>query len=209
MNARAHTLIWLGLFAILLLVLPFFTPAWSIKNRIDNELQSVRSLLGDETTNQIIESANLANRFFVDSTGIGSALAKMYSPDDEKNMLMGPSGNYAATFTNTWLLSFTLTLYMAFLRFFMMLGYAGFGLIFLVGVAIDGLCSKYIRGAEAKGNSPVVFGWAMHAFLAVFFIPLIYLVVPLALSPMLIPSIIVLLSLLIWVVIVYSARVNY
>lgn len=182
----AHIKLWLAIFLLLVLAVPFIATEDQLRANAGRELELMRSALGKSDTDSIIQSANgIYSAVFVKTGLIGSIQSKTTYESDRKEAgdSLGRSFYQFTSATNNYLLSLSILTYIMILRLVMLLQWVPFLLPFLVAAFIDGLVQHKILHSSVAVSNPVKHKLASHATVIGMALPIAYLFSPVAITP--------------------------
>lgn len=190
MHTGFHIKFWLVAFCVALFAGPLFITPGHQLSRIESEVNSALDIFGMQTASEIVESSKSAyNSFFV-SSGL-LAFADDNLTVDQENMasssrLFGGFTRVAQS-TNDWLLSTTYAFYGLFIRLGIMWQWCFYMLPLFIGAIVEGMVRRKIKYAGFGFSPPIAYTGALHGIIALLGLPLIYLLIPLPVTPYFMP----------------------
>jgi hypothetical protein len=178
----------------------------SILQRVDRELAYFRSTtgFGEKDTDRIVERANwIFEKVFVE-TGLLSGAEKTYVKEDVQRS-QGPFSNLVtsvSSLTNKFVVGISAEFYALTLRISALLVWlAVFAPFLLLGLVGDAYCVRRRKEYLWEYVNPVSYGVGLHVLVLIVFGPILYLVVPIALPPFIVPVILLLAAAALYLVI--------
>ncbi|MFC6522659.1 DUF4400 domain-containing protein [Undibacterium arcticum] len=181
------------MWGILLLASPFILSREGQVLRIKNELAAVSTAFGQEKADEISHSAGLAYKSLFIDTGYLSEKSKFYSrpmtPAESKldGVMARPTTAFSNA-TNGYLTALSVNVYGLLLRWGIITHWMLFILPFVVAAFLDGFVTRKVKFAEFGFISPMAYSLSMHFIVFLLFFPLLYLVVPLPVTPYFMPG---------------------
>jgi len=187
---QKHTLLWIILIAVCILALPALSTPTDIMNRVIRELGMIEAVLGKAETAKVTKSATSTyNALFVE-TGIVKATNKAMVTEEEKahsEPMFGQSVRGISDRTNDYLLGVSALCFASLVRIVIFLAWLPYIAPFFLAVILDASVSRRIKFATFGYSSPIKFSVAAHSLIVVVFLPILYLVAPLPVTPLFIP----------------------
>lgn len=189
MNIFAHLRVWLSILVVLIVALPALMSADRIERRVHEEAVWAREAFGEERMNRIIERANGAWRSVVGESGVQEKITAKPQTEAggaaQKGIRRAKKSLY--DLTSGYLASLSTQLYAVFLRGAILLEWFSVIGVFLVAVCVDGYTRRRIKMATGGLSSPVMFSWASHSMIAVALSPVVYILIPVSVTPLFMP----------------------
>ncbi len=184
-----HVGLWLILVAIAMLLAPAVLPAQGVAGRVNDELGMVVSALGAGQAKRIVDAANRQYaRLFAENGWVRSAAGAYVEeppvPHADRSM---PWVRRLTNATNGYLLSLAGIGYAMLVRLNILALLAPYLAPFLLAAIIDGTIRRRIKLLSFGFVSPVALSVALHSVVALAFLPLVYLILPLPVSPVIVP----------------------
>jgi len=189
MKTAGHIRIWLGILLALVFLVPVALTPDQARKRVFDEAEYAGRIFGEARYNAVAARANAAYNAMVVQSGLRKFIDQGYTRNDELDrqaVMDKPQRSMAAMF-NAYLDAMSVQLYGLFFRGSIMLEWLFFIGLFLVGAIVDGVARRKVKMATGGLNSPVKFTWAMHTMVIIIFTPLMYLMLPVEVSPMFMP----------------------
>ena len=185
-----HSLLWIMLIAFCFLGLPVISTPNDIMGRVVRELSMIEAALGKAETNKVTRTATgTYNAIFVD-TGFVRAAGKAVVSEEEKEQttpLFGNAVSSMADKTNDYIKGFSALCYASLVRIAIFLSWLPYIAPFLLAATMDAAISRKVKFESFGFSSPIKFAAAAHMLIVVVFLPLLYLVVPLPITPLFVP----------------------
>ena len=185
-----HSLLWIILILFCVLGLPAISTPKDIMTRVVQELSMIEGALGKDETAKVTSSAtSVYNGLFVE-TGFVKASRKFLVGEGEKEKsesLFGSSVKTVAARTNDYVIGFSALCYAMLVRLAICLAWLPYIAPFFVAVMVDAAVRRKIKFATFGHASPIRFAAAAHVMIVVVFLPLLYLVVPIPVTPLFVP----------------------
>lgn len=176
--------------AVMFIALPIvITPAETVE-KVKTEVGYIKNAFGVEESEKLLASANA---FYDDAfvkTGVIKTTGGLYVGDGEKRHGVPGLDSTAAVMTqktNEYLLSMSANIYALSIRIGILLAWLPYIIPFLSASIVHGLVRRKIKMRSFGFVSPTIYGTSLHALIAITFIPVAYLLVPFAVSPLFIP----------------------
>lgn len=187
---KRHILVWL----ILLLLGAFLVPALSsstdIMRRVLRELDLIETVLGKNETAALTRSASdVYNELFVATGLIETTQKALVSKAEQKTSegIFGMSTTKLSDATNDYILGLSALCFASLVRILIFGTWLPYIAPFFIAVIADGYVRRQIKMVSFGYTSPVLYSLALHSMIVMVFLPILYLIVPVPLSPILIP----------------------
>ena len=185
-----HSLLWVMLIAFCFLGLPAISTPTDIMNRVVRELTLIEQSLGKAETSKVTKSATaFYNAVFI-GTGAEKTSTKFVVSEEEKENtvpLFGNSVRALSSKTNDYVRGFSSLCFAVFVRVAIILSWLPYIAPFLLAAITDAAVTRKIKFESFGYSSPIKFAAAAHSMIVVVFLPLLYLVVPLPITPLFVP----------------------
>ena len=161
-------------------------------NRIKSELEMVGGVFGQEKMDEITQEASSKYKFLFFDTGYLTEQSKLYArpmTPGEKGVeaIREPTETFART-TNAYLLALSVNVYGLLVRWGIIAHWMLFILPFLLAAFVDGFVTRKIKFSEFGFISPMAYSFSLHIIIFLLFVPLLYLVAPLPITPYFMPG---------------------
>lgn len=187
---QKHSLLWIILIAVCMLALPALSSPQDIMGRVIHEIGMIERVLGKAETTKVTTSAtSIYNALFVE-TGIVKATNKAVVTEDEKahsEAMFGQSVRGISDRTNDYVLGVSALCFASLVRIVIFMAWLPYIAPFFLAVVLDASVSRRIKFASFGYSSPIKFSVAAHMMIVVVFLPILYLVAPLPVTPLFIP----------------------
>ena len=190
MENGKHIWLWIVIIMVAFWSTPIFMSADSSKRRIQSELNSVHAQFGEEAHNQIVDNANHLYQVLIIDTGLqqfvdNRAVTSKEMKDSEQ--LYGKSLTLTGTATNAYLTNALANWYGLTLRVQLLLIWLPLTAPFLLGAAGDGYVTRKIKLSSIGFFSSNAFSASSHLLIFFCFLPVLYIISPIAMSPFWLP----------------------
>jgi hypothetical protein len=186
-----HLYLWFLAIVFSFLLLPLVQSKDDTLERITNEINNTTFLMGTVSSGQIVGQANaLFDSAFV-KTGVidFSSYGKTSQAALEKQRIT-PIGGTVERFSlrvNDYIDSLIAQCYGLILRLVLMCQWLPYIAPFAFAVIVHGITLRNIKFDTGGIISPMVYSTALHMMVVIFFFPLLYLIIPLVLTPLFVP----------------------
>jgi hypothetical protein len=186
-----HILFWVIVIAVMTLALPIIVTPEQMVGKVKSEIGYITNAFGEDESKKLIDSANsFYNEAFVQS-GVIKTAGYLYVNDEESKSNQAPGiGQTASNFnklTNSYLLSMSANVYAMTIRVGILLAWLPYLFPFILATIVHGLVRRKIKMWTFGFVSPSIYGTSMHALVVISFIPVLYLLSPIAITPLFIP----------------------
>ncbi len=189
MNIFGHLRVWISVLMLLVIALPALVPADQVARRVHEEAAWATEAFGQERMNRIVERANGAWHASIVSSGLQGAISSKPETEGGSGVQQGLRRSMGALYdmTSGYLASLSNQLYAVFLRGAILVEWFSVIGVFLAAACVDGYTKRRVKIATGGLSSPVMFSWASHAMIAIALSPIVYILMPVAVSPMFMP----------------------
>lgn len=187
---QKHSLLWIILIVVCILGLPAISTPTDIMNRVIRELGMVESVLGKSDTRQVTSTATKIYESLFVETGFVGTTRKAVVTEEEKTHseeVFGQSIRNVSDRTNDYILGLSALIFASLVRTVIFVAWLPYIAPFFIAAVLDAAVSRRIKFATFGYSSPIKFSVATHALIVVVFLPILYLVVPLPVTPLFIP----------------------
>lgn len=185
-----HSLIWIALIVVCILGLPMVSSSQDIMNRVIREIGMIERVLGKGETTRVTTRATTAyNELFVE-TGVIAATRKAMVTEEEKahsEDVLGETVRNVSNHTNDYLLGLSALCYSSLVRIAIFMAWLPYIAPFFIATVLDSAISRRIKFSTFGYSSPIQFAAASHMLIVLVFLPILYLVAPLPVTPLFIP----------------------
>ena len=190
MTTGRHILFWIaGLFAFTLVV-PLMTSPNALWTNVTSELAMIQSAFGANDTHKLSKTATqIYNAVFEDSGAVKTTRAAEVSEEERVNAdpLFGAGGRFIISVTNNYVTTLSVLYFVVTLRFLIVLSWMPYLVPFLGAVVIEGLVRRKIKLSAIGAANPVKFAISKHILIVILVFPIVYLVLPIAFTPLFMP----------------------
>lgn len=184
----SHIKLWIIALFLMVFVVPAIMPPSMARARLDSEYLSSSEIFGQERVAIITTRANFVFEAVIGAIGIDRIIAAGYVHEkDTKGIIAEGLNTEASKVTNGYLQSMMFLLYGIFFRGSLMLQWLLYVGFFLFGAVMDGIAQRRIKQEMIRMNAPVTFSIMIHTVVFIFFSPLAYLLLPVAVTPWFMP----------------------
>lgn len=187
---KKHVLIWLILLLLGALLVPALSSSTDIMRRVLREIALIELALGKQETAEITQSASAMYRTLFVETGLIDATKKAVVTKEEQKSSEGVFGGSVTRMsdaTNDYILGLSALCFASMVRIMIFGAWLPYMLPFFIAAVADGMARRQIKMVSFGYVSPVLYSLALHSMITIIFLPVLYLIVPIPLSPLLIP----------------------
>lgn len=186
MTTRSHVGFWLAIFALLFFATPVMRNGEAMEGFAEREMALTRATFGDSTADTLQRQANVVFALYTPKDTLGKAVVHGRDMDLTK-MITGTTGVAAAKGFNSYVQGLVLNMFVIVLRLFIFLLWAVILLPVFIAAIIDGFVQRAIKRAEFGAIRPAAYTLLSMVVIPLAMAPLIYLVIPLPISPLVSP----------------------
>lgn len=189
MKSASHIGFWLVILGLGLLVFPALISAEAMHARLVEELAAIQSVFGHRAGAFIIETSRSIYRAFL-SAGLDQVVRQ--GIHDEADMRVAGQyfsavGAWAAQTGSRYLASLSIQFFTCIVRAVVVIFWLVILAPFLAAAVVDGLASRKVKLATFGDQNPTAFSIGTHALIIISALPLMYIAVPWAITPMFMP----------------------
>jgi hypothetical protein len=192
MTWRTHIVFWICVWGMVLLASPLMLPMEGQIARIKKEIELTRGAFGDAQVAEIIQDASSTYKAIFIETGYLTSNSKVYTKpmtaEQKQLTILEKTTEKFATVTNGYLTALSVNLYGVMVRWGIFCHWLLFIAPFLVAAFIDGFVVRKIKFSEFGFISPMAYSFSLHGIIFILFIPLLYLIAPLPITPYFMPG---------------------
>lgn len=186
MTLGRHFLIWFLILILQFLVVMVMVSPEEIYHNIKEERVLIDQVMGKDMTRHIIEDSNNWMSAGFEDTGVVAFTYNVVTPGGFETMHdLNDDGIFGSL--QEMMKTFWATVYQTFQRLLIIIYWIPYLSVLIFPAIVDGFVKRRIKVHEAGWCSPVRYHASLHGLVALFFIPLIYLSLPVPLSPWAIP----------------------
>lgn len=182
---KGRVLLILILWAIQVLVIGVLLPMDWLDRQVQREQEMTAAWLGQNTTEIVVNRANDLFTSAFDDTGLIDASFRLVPTREEREASVGMEdlGAPAWPYVNERLQIMWLTVYQGISRLSMLMLWLPYFLPIILPALIHGWTIREIKKVSYGYASPVVYHSAAHSLVALIFLPLFYITIPIAVHP--------------------------
>lgn len=183
MKAHSHIGFWVLSFLIAVLLAPALTSPTTIFDRLNSEVDSVKSTFGPFVGGGLVKLANIAHQA-VSATGAEGVVREGIHSESERMQAethLSVIGTLAVDTANDYFGGLVLQLYGVVLRALIVGLWAILLVPFVIAVCIDGVSMRGAKLADLGHQNPTAFSLAAHLLIILMALPLMYIAAPLPL----------------------------
>lgn len=190
METRRHVAFWIGLMLLGFLLGPLFRSGSSLERFVIAEVEITRATLGEQVGDKVV---NFASGIYEDSPfGFVAALASSAKHNKRDRQISaragGAPGEAMSIMFNSYLQGLVLESFVASMRLAIALVWIVVLSPLLFAAAFDGFMQRAIKRSEFGKIRPATFSVASMLVVPLIAAPLLYLVVPIPVSPLIAPA---------------------
>lgn len=190
MTTGRHILFWIaGIFAFSLIV-PFIASPAQLWGNVTTELAMINSAFGEKDTYRLSKTATEIYDAVFRESGLVDATKRGEVSEKERAdsmPLFGGGGQMVTSATNNYVTSLSVMFYVVTLRLLIVLSWVPYIIPFIAAVAVEGWVRRKLKLAAIGSANTVRFSLSMHLLIVILFIPIIYLFLPVAFTPLFMP----------------------
>lgn len=187
---KKHVLLWLIALLLGALLVPALSSSADIMRRVLREITLIEAVLGKKETAEITQSASAIYRSLFLETGLVESSKKaLVSKEEQRSSeaVFGGSVTKVSDITNDYILGLSALCFASLVRIMIFGAWMPYMLPFFIAAIADGMARRQIKMVSFGYVSPVLYSLALHSMITIIFLPMLYLIVPIPLSPILIP----------------------
>lgn len=187
-----HLYLWFLFLVFGFFLLPLVQSQEVVLERIKGEVAQTDALFGNVSARDIVRQTNgYFDAMFV-QTGLTALGSKGRSSDEEvertkSSSPLGTTMGKLADSTNSYIDALIAQGYALTLRLVLMLQWVPYIAPFAVSVAVHGLAIRKIKFDTGGMISPMVYAGGLHMMVIILLFPVLYLILPIQLTPMFVP----------------------
>lgn len=192
MKLSNHFLFWFVIWGMLFLVSPLLLSTDGQISRIKLEVESAKGAFGESKTEEIVGKASGHYKTLFIETGLLTEKNKLYTkqiaPGNKFQELAGGASKSMSHVTNGYLRALSINVYGIMVRWGIILHWLLFIFPFIVAAFADGYVTRKIKFSQFGFISPMAYSLSIHFIVFMLFIPLLYLVAPIPVTPYFMPG---------------------
>lgn len=186
------TMIWLWLFTLLIIVL--LIPGSWIQRMVDEESSLVIDSMGYESAEWVRTQALAWYNQLVTEPGLDAAARQALLPTQQERVDLGANFNFWFEYVEGRIVTFFLLVFHFLSRVTLIAAWAPYLLIMLIPSVLDGIMTWKVRQTTFSYTSPIIHRYSIRAAILISTLFVMSIFVPFALSPVIIPIMMVLLA---------------
>ncbi len=186
MNTKSHVGFWIAAFLVLFLTTPIMRNGPSMEAFVVREVELTRATFGERTTNWLQKRASVVFSFYTPASSLSDAQIQGEGMRRTERLVPGPGTSMTKAY-NSYVQGLVLNFFVLSLRFFIFLIWFLILVPVLLAAVIDGFVRRAIKRAEFGAIRPAAFSLTSLIVIPMAMAPLIYLVLPMPVSPLISP----------------------
>ena len=186
MTTRTHVGFWIAAFFALFFLTPIMRNGPAMEAFVERELALTRQTFGDSTTDKLQAQAQLVYSLYTPAASLADSIVRGKDMDLTRAITADPGVAFTKRF-NSYIQGLVLNLFVIVLRFFMFLIWLVILFPIFIASAIDGFVQRAIKRAEFGAIRPAAYTITSIVVVPLAMAPLVYLVLPLPVSPLISP----------------------
>lgn len=187
-----HLYLWFLFLVFGFFLLPLVQSQEAVLDRIKGEVAQTDALFGNISARDIVRQTNRYFDAMFVQTGLAALGSKGSSSDDEvertkSSSPLGTTMGRLADSTNNYIDALIAQGYALTLRLVLMMQWMPYVAPFVVGVVVHGLAIRKIKFDTGGMISPMVYAGGLHMMVIILLFPILYLILPIQLTPMFMP----------------------
>ncbi len=183
-----HIKVWLGLAGALFFLTPLLRGPDALIEQVEREVNYARSHMGAAHADRFIKRAN---EFFDESivrTGIAGLVKRTETPADLQRQDFAAPAKHGGELVKAYGTGLLANLYALILRSALAFAWLPLLLPFIVAAIWDAIQMRRRKEYRLEYINPGTYGAGLHVVVFCCFVPLVYFVAPLAVSPLMVPG---------------------
>lgn len=187
-----HLYLWFLFLVFGFFLLPIVQSDEEILVRVKAEVAKTEALFGNTSAKSIVHQANSYFDAIFVQTGLISFGSKGKSSEEDvvaakASTPLGATMGKLSDKTNDYMDALLIQGYALTLRLVLMMQWLPYVLPFVAGVVIHGLAIRKIKFDTGGMISPMIYAGGLHMMVIIMLFPILYLILPIQLTPMFIP----------------------
>jgi len=187
-----HLYLWFLVLVFGFFLLPLIQSSDAVLGRIKEEVAQTDALFGGASASSIVHQTNDYFDVFFVQTGLMAMGSNGKSSEDEvaRTKAASPLGNTMGALadkTNDYMDALLAQGYALTLRLVLMMQWLPYVAPFVAGVVVHGLSIRKIKFDTGGMISPMVYASGLHMMVVILLFPVLYLILPIQLTPMFVP----------------------
>lgn len=191
MTWRSHLVFWLTVWLMALLATPLLLSIETQTRRIYAELERTSDVFGKAKAEEITSEASERYKALFINTGYLTEKNPTYTKPQNihnKTELLDEPAKVFSKATNDYLTNLSVNVYGMLVRWGVVSHWMLFIFPFILASFIDGFVIRKIKFSEFGFISPMAYSMSLHFIIFVAFIPMLYLIAPLPITPYFMPG---------------------
>lgn len=189
MDIRTHIRVWVALFAICLFISPLLRKGESMTQFVQQEIRVTEETFGPVFSNWILTSVDA---LFKNSPAAGVVAVARYGVtskerEDRLSQKLGKGAHWMIKSANSYFTGVMLAAYVACIRLLINICWFGMLAPVLIAALMDGFAERAIKQYKFGTFRPAAFSLMAMIIVPFIFAPLLYLTIPVSISPAIIP----------------------
>jgi hypothetical protein len=186
MESKSHIGFWLCAFIALFFLTPIMRNGPSMEAFVTREVELTRETFGEGTTDWLQKRASVVYGFYTPADSLADARIQGEGMKRTERLVPGPGAGFTVAY-NSYMQGLVLNCFVLSLRFFIFLIWFLVLAPVLVAAVVDGFVQRAIKRAEFGAIRPAAFSLTSLIVIPMAMAPLLYLVLPLPVSPLISP----------------------
>jgi hypothetical protein len=186
MNSKSHIGFWFCAFLALFLLTPVMRNGPSMEAFVTRELELTRDTFGADTTEWLRGKASAVYGLYTPAASFADARIQGEGMKRTERLVPGPGAGFTNAY-NSYVQGLVLNCFVLSLRFFIFLVWFLVLAPVLIAAIVDGFVQRAIKRAEFGAIRPAAFSLTSLIVIPMAMGPLLYLVLPLPVSPLVSP----------------------
>jgi hypothetical protein len=186
MATKTHVGFWLAVFIALFFLTPVLRNGAAMEAFVQSELMVTRATFGDSTADWLKKQAGVVFEYYTPSGTLTDATVRGRDMDLTRQVAAGPGVAFALGY-NSYVQGLVLNLFVVVLRFFIFAVWLVVLWPVFVASVVDGFVRRSIKRAEFGAMRPAAYTLTSLVVIPLAMAPLLYLVIPVPISPLISP----------------------
>ena len=189
MKSQTHIGFWLLVFAVTIFLGPLFIEPRTAYDRLLSEVAATQQVFGPRIGGTLVNAANGIHGVF-ERAGVEEKIGTgVHSKDDlvHARQYFSFVGEAMAGAASQYVAGLLLQFYGVVMRFLIMLAWSMLLLPVIAAAVADGVYARKIHRANAMGQSPTAFAVGGHMFIVMTSVPMLYVALPVFVTPLFMP----------------------
>jgi hypothetical protein len=189
MKSHSHIGFWFMAFLLSIFLSPMLIPADTMYDRLTGEVDSINRTFGPRVGAKLVGVANEVHAVF-SRTGADDAVRKGTHSEGERakaEKYLSVVGKLGVDLANGYFSGLSMQFYAVILRALIVLLWVLLLAPFVAAVLVDGLSQRQAKLSEFGYQSPTAFAIGTHIVIAISALPLLYVSIPMSITPLFMP----------------------